>query len=241
MNNWEIPSLRKYVLSKTDKNTEELEDIGKKWTQVAAKNKLSYELDWLGVPVIQTPEDLFLMQELIFKQKPDFIIETGIAHGGSLIYYASLLQILNHGSVIGIDVDIREHNRKVIEKHPVNKRIKMIQGSSTSHSTIEKIRKMIPKDSNVIVCLDSDHTKNHVLSELQMYQEFILPGGYIVVFDTNTSELAEQGACDEKYINNSPMEAIYDFLNENDSFEIDDNYNKLYISYSPNGYLRRVK
>jgi len=241
MNHWEIPSLRKYVLIKNDKNIEELEAIGKQWTKVAAENRLSYELEWLGVPVIQTPEDLFLMQELIFRMQPDFIVETGIAHGGSLIYYASLLELLNKGTVIGIDIDIRKHNKDVIQKHPMYKRIEMIQGSSTSPQVIQQLRKRIPRNSKVIVCLDSDHTKTHVLRELELYHNFILPGGYLVVFDTNTSELAELGVCEEKYVNNSPMEAIQEFLQNNDSFAIDENFNKLYISYSPNGYLKRIK
>ena len=241
MNYQNIPSLRKYVLTKKDKNIQELEEVGLQWTKVAAENRLSYEIDWLGVPVIQTPEDLILMQELIFKVQPDIIIETGIAHGGSLIYYASMMELLNKGKVIGVDIEIREHNRKVIEAHPLYKRIEMIKCDSVSEETIRKVRKRIPKNSKVIVCLDSNHTKQHVLKELQLYQQFVRPGGYIVVFDTNTSKLAELGASDKMYINNSPKEAIDEFLKLNDDFVIDKNYNKLYISYSPDGYLRRIK
>lgn len=242
MNNYQkIPSLREYVLTEKDKNTHELERAGVQWTKIAAENRLSYEIDWLGVPVIQTPEDLILMQELIFRVQPDFIIETGIAHGGSLIFYASLMELLNKGKVIGIDIDIREHNRRVIEAHPLYKRIEMIEGDSVSDQSIREVRKRIPENSKVIVCLDSGHTKAHVLRELQLYQDFVVPGCYIVVFDTNTSQLAELGALDSKYINNSPREAVDEFLKENDSFEIDKEYNKLYISTSIDGYLRRVK
>ena len=236
-----IPSLRKYVRIKRNKNIIELEMEAIKWAKVSAENYLSYEIDWLGVPIIQTPEDMILMQELIFKIKPDVIIETGIAHGGSLIYYASLLELLGKGKVIGVDIEIREHNRRVIEVHPMFKRIELIEGSSVSDETIEKITKIVPKNSKVIVCLDSNHTKEHVLKELQLYNSFVNPGSYIVVFDTNTSKLAELGACDKMYINNSPKEAVEDFLKANDNFEIDKYYNKLYISYSPNGYLRRAK
>lgn len=234
-----IPSLRKYVLTKRDKNIQELEEVGLQWTKVAAENRLSYEIDWLGIPVIQTPEDLILMQELIFDVQPDIIIETGIAHGGSLIYYASMMELLNKGKVIGVDIEIREHNRKVIEAHPLFKRIEMIEGDSVSDETIKEVRKRIPKNSKVVVCLDSDHTKARVFKELQLYQQFVIPGSYIVVFDTNTSKLAELGACDKKYINNGPKEAIDEFLKINNDFEIDKQYNKLYISYSLNGYLRR--
>jgi cephalosporin hydroxylase len=236
-----IVSLRKYVLTKENKNIKELEKEAIKWAKVSAENRLSYEIDWLGVPIIQTPEDMVLMQELIFKVQPDIIIETGIAHGGSLIYYASLLELLGKGKVIGVDIEIRDHNRKVIEKHPMFKRIELIEGNSIFEETIEKIRKMVPKDSKVIVCLDSNHTKDHVLQELQLYHGFVNLGGYIVVFDTNTSKLAELGACDKMYINNSPKEAVENFLKVNDNFEIDKYYNKLYISYSPNGFLKRIR
>jgi len=236
-----IPLLREYVLTKKDKNIRELERAGLQWTKVAAENRLPYEIDWLGVPVIQTPEDLILMQELIFKVQPDVIIETGIAHGGSLVYYASLMELLDKGKVLGVDIEIREHNKKVIEAHPLYKRIEMIEGDSVSDETIQQVRRRVPANSDVIVCLDSDHTKTHVLKELQLYQQFVKPGGYIVVFDTNTSRLAELGACDKKYINNGPKEAIEGFIKINGDFEIDTHYNKLYISDSPDGYLRRNK
>ena len=240
MNSYEkIPSLREYVLTKKDKSTKELEEAGLQWARVSEENRLSYEIDWLGVPVIQTPEDLILMQELIFKVQPDIIIETGIAHGGSLIYYASIMELLDKGKVVGVDIEIREHNRKVIEAHPLFKRIEMIEGDSVSEKTLQEVRKRIPKNSKAIVCLDSDHTKVHVLRELELYQEFVVPGCYIVVFDTNTSKLAELGVFDKKYINNGPKEAIDEFLKNNDNFEIDEHYNKLYTSYTLNGFLRR--
>ncbi len=136
-----IPSLRKYVLTKKNKNIKELEEAAIKWAKVSVENCLSYEIDWLGVPIIQTPEDMVLMQELIFKVQPDIIIETGIAHGGSLIYYAPLLELLGKGKVIGIDIKIRENNRKVIEVHPMFKRTELIEGNSISEETIEKIEK----------------------------------------------------------------------------------------------------
>lgn len=236
-----IHSLREYVLSRKDKNTEELEKVGLQWTKVAAENRLSYEIDWLGIPVIQTPADLILMQELIFRIQPDIIIETGIAHGGSLIFYASLMELLDKGKVIGVDIEIREHNRKVIEAHPLYKRIEIIEGDSVSEETIREVRRRVPANSNVIVCLDSDHARAHVLRELELYQKFVIPGGYIVAFDTNTSRLAELGTFDKKYVNNGPKEAVKEFLKINADFEIDTCYNKLYISNSPDGYLRRIK
>lgn len=242
MKNYEnIPSLKKYVLTKKNKDVRELEEASLRWTKARQKNRLAYEIEWLGIPVIQTPEDLILIQELIFEVQPDFVIESGIAHGGGLIYYASLLELLGKGKVIGIDIDIREHNRKVIEAHPLFKKIELIEGSSTNAAVIQKIRKKIPRNFKVIVCLDSNHTKSHVLKELKLYQEFVIPGCYFVVFDTNSSELAEVSACDKKYMNNGPKEAVAEFLKINPNFEIDKRFNKLYISSSPNGYLKRIK
>ena len=242
MNKYEnIPSIRRYVSIKENKNIRELEEAAIKWAKVSAENRLSYEIDWLGVPIIQTPEDMILMQELIFKVQPDVIIETGVAHGGSLIYYASLLELLGKGKVIGIDIEIREHNRKVIEKHPMFKRIELIEGNSIFEETIEKIRKMVPKDSKVIVCLDSNHTKDHVLRELQLYHGFVNPKSYIVVFDTITSKLSKVSSSEKIYLDNSPKEAIEEFLKEHNNFELDKSYNKLYLSSSQDGYLRRIK
>jgi len=236
-----IPPLRKNVLTRKDKNTQQLEKVGLQWIKVAAENRLSYEIDWLGVPVIQAPEDLILMQELIFNVRPDIIIETGIAHGGGLVYYASIMELLNKGRVIGIDIEIREHNRKVIEAHPLYKRIEMIEGDSVSDETVREVKRRIAANSTVIVCLDSDHTKPHVFKELQLYQQFVRPGGYIVVFDTVVSELAKLGADDKEYINNGPKEAIDQFLVMNSNFKIDEQFNKLYVSSSLNGYLKRIE
>lgn len=236
-----LPSLRKYVLSKKKKDSKRLKKAALEWMKIAAPNRLPYEIDWLGIPIIQIPEDLILMQELIFKIQPDVIVETGIAHGGCLIFYASLLELLGKGKVVGIDIEIRTHNRKVLEKHPLFKRIEMIEGSSISDDVVQGIRKRIPKNAQVLVCLDSDHTKGHILKELELYSQFVKPGAYIVVFDTISSVLAKLGAADKKYINNGPKEAVRDFLKKHKDFVIDKNYNKLYISCNLNGYLKRVK
>ncbi len=238
---WNIPSLRKYVAGCENKDKTGLQKVAFEWLTVSTKNRIDYEIEWLGVPIIQTAEDIVLMQELIFKVRPDFIIETGIAHGGSLIFYASLLEVLGKGKVIGVDIDIRRHNKDVIEAHPLFKRIKMLQGSSTSDEVIYKIRELIPEGCKVIVCLDSNHYRQHVLKELMLYKQFVDTGSYIVVFDTVTSALVDSGACDESYRDNGPMEAIDDFLKVDDGFVIDKEFNKLYVSTSPNGYLKRVK
>ena len=235
-----VPSLRSHVLTKNDKNEKELEKGALEWARICSDNKLSYEIDWLGVPIIQTPEDIVLLQELIFKVKPDVIIESGIAHGGGMIFEASLLELLGNGKVIGVDVDIREHNRKVVESHPLSKRIEMIQGSSIAPETIAEVKKRIPMGSTVLVCLDSDHTKPHVLRELELYEQFVPVGSYIAVFDTISSDLAKLKAAKEIYIDNGPAEAVTEFLKTNKHFEIDKGFNKLYSSHSQGGFLKRV-
>lgn len=236
-----IPSLKKYVLTKKDKDIKELEKSGLEWAKICSKNRLSYEIEWLGVPIIQTSEDVILLQEIIFNVQPDIIIESGIAHGGGMIFEASLLELLGKGKVIGVDIEIRKHNRKVIETHPLSKRIEMIEGSSIAPETIEQIKKRIPKAAKVIVCLDSNHTKSHVLKELELYQQFVSRGSYIIAFDTLASELAKSGIERDEYIDNGPMEAIKEFLKKNKRFEIDTEFNKLYSSHNQNGFLKRIK
>lgn len=181
------------------------------------------------------------MQELIFKVQPDIIIETGIAHGGSLIFYSSLMEILGKGKVIGIDIEIREHNRKAIEAHPMFKRIELIEGSSTSQEGIEEVKKNIPKGSTVLVCLDSNHTKEHVKEEIKAYSGLVTRGSYLVVFDTIMPELVGLPSSSENWSEDNPMEAIKDFLEINNDFEIDTEYNRLYVSHCPNGFLRRKR
>ena len=242
MNNYKnIPSLKQYVLTNKNKDEAVLLKAGKEWAKTCSVNKLMYEIEWLGVPVIQTPEDIVLMQEVIFKVQPDVIIECGIAHGGGMIFEASLLEILGKGKVIGIDVDIREHNRKVLEAHPLIKRIEMIQGSSIAPEVIEEVKKRIPAGAVVLAFLDSDHTKPHVLKELELYQQFIPVGSYLVAMDTMSSEWAKAGITDPKFADNGPAEAVIEFFKTNDNFVIDKEFNKLYSSHCQDGYLKRVK
>lgn len=204
----------------------------------------SYNFSWMGRPIIQYPQDMIAMQEIIWNIKPDLIIETGIAHGGSLIYYASLLELIGKGEVLGIDIDIREHNRKEIEKHPMCKRIKMIQGSSISNEVIGQVGKIADGKRSVIVCLDSNHTHDHVLSELNLYSPFVSLGSYLVAFDTIVEDLPE-GYFSQKRpwgISNNPRTAVDEFLEVNKNFVIDTSIdNKLLISVAPGGYLKRIK
>jgi cephalosporin hydroxylase len=187
---------------------------------------------------------MIAMQEIIWQVKPDLVIETGIAHGGSLIYYASLLELIGKGEVLGIDIDIREHNRREIETHPMFKRIKMIQGSSISNEIIEQVRKYALGKQSILVCLDSNHTHDHVLKELEFYSPLVSLQSYIVVFDTIVEDLPE-GYFSQKRpwgLSNNPKTAVDEFLAKNDGFEIDTSIdNKLLISVAPKGYLKRIK
>ena len=208
------------------------------------KSQYSYNFSWMGRPIIQYPQDMIAMQEIIWEVKPDLIIETGIAHGGSLIYYASLLELIGEGEVLGIDIDIREHNRKEIESHPMYKRIKMLQGSSISDEIIDQVKKFAEGKKSVLVCLDSNHTHEHVLSELNLYSSFVTLGSYIVVFDTIVEDLP-QGYFSQKRpwgVSNNPKTAVEEFLKGNRDFAIDYSIDqKLLISVAPEGYLKKIK
>ena len=208
------------------------------------KAQYSYNFSWMGRPVIQYPQDMIAMQELLWEIKPDLVIETGIAHGGSLIYYASLLELIGNGEVLGIDIDIRKHNRMEIEKHPMFKRIKMIGGSSVSEETVAQVRDYAAGKKKILVCLDSNHTCEHVLQELQFYSPFVSTGSYIVVFDTIVEDLPEGYFSQQRPwgISNNPKTAVHEFLKINHDFEIDRSIdNKLLVSVAPGGYLKRVK
>jgi cephalosporin hydroxylase len=203
----------------------------------------SYNFSWMGRPIIQYPQDMLAMQEIIWEIKPDLIIETGIAHGGSLIYYASLLELIGDGEILGVDIDIREHNRIEIEKHPMFKRIKMIEGSSVSSETISKVAEIAKGKKRVLVTLDSNHTHEHVLQELNLYAPFVTEGSYLVCFDTIVEDLPNDYLPGRAWSQgDNPKTAVWEFLKSNANFEIDKQIdNKLLISVAPDGYLKRVK
>lgn len=213
------------------------------WIKQGFLKKYPYNFEWLGRPIIQYPNDVFTMQEIIWEVKPDLIIETGIAHGGGLIFYASMLELIGKGEVLGIDIDIRKHNRKEIEKHKMFKRIKMIEGSSVDKEVVKKVAKIVKKHKKVLVCLDSLHTHNHVLKELNLYSKFVSKNSYLVVFDT-IIEYMPKG-----FFKNRPWDkgnnsatAIKEFLKKNKNFIIDKEIeNKLLITSTPGGFLKRVK
>ena len=209
------------------------------------KAQYSYNFSWMGRPIIQYPQDMIAMQEIIWNVQPDLIIETGIAHGGSLIYYASLLELIGKGDVLGIDIDIREHNKAEIEKHPMFKRINMIQGSSIDPSIVEQVKTYAEGKKSILVVLDSNHTHEHVLAELEFYSPFVSVNSYIVVYDTIVEKLPKNylpGLIRPWGIGDNPLTAVKSFLEVNPQFEIDHSINnKLLISVSPDGYLKRIQ
>lgn len=241
-----IQVFREEAIDRVKKNgtNSALKQAASQFNTESNKAQYSYNFSWMGRPIIQYPQDMIAMQELIWEIKPDLIIETGIAHGGSLIYYASLLELIGHGEVLGIDIDIREHNRKEIEKHPMFKRITMIEGSSISKETIDKVAAFASDKKRVLVSLDSNHTHEHVWQELNLYSPFVSLGSYIVVFDTIVEDLPE-GYFSQKRpwgIGNNPKTAVHQFIKENDRFVIDHSIDhKLLISVAPEGYLKRIK
>jgi cephalosporin hydroxylase len=208
-------------------------------------HKYAYLWTWLGVPVIQLPADIMAAQEVVWATRPDVIVETGVARGGSMIFLASMLELTGKGRVIGVDIDIRAHNRDSIEAHPLARRIHLIEGPSTAAETIAAVRAAIPPNASVMVILDSDHSRDHVLDELRTYGPLVTPGQYLVVADTLLGRLRpEQTPRDRSKVwepGNEPLSALNAWLRETDAFAPDPEINgKLVLSSSPGGYLRRL-
>jgi cephalosporin hydroxylase len=222
----------------------ELKQLGIKFLVDTATDKYSYNFTWMGRPIIAFPQDMIAMQEIIWEVKPDLIIETGIAHGGSIIYYASLLELIGgDGLVLGIDIDIRKHNRDLIEAHPMFKRIKLLEGSSIEEETVSQVREIAKGKQRVLVCLDSNHTHDHVFQELKLYAPLTTIGSYCVVFDTVVEDMPASMEWNRPWgVGNNPKTAVFEYLKENDNFSIDKSIDhKLLISVAPDGYLKRVK
>ena len=225
---------------------ESLKKLSNKWIMESSLHEYSYHFRWLGVPIIQFPQDIVGLQEIIWKIKPELIIETGIARGGSLIFSASMLQLIGKGSVVGVDIDIRKENKAIILKHPLYKRIKMIEGSSIDQSIINKVNRIAKNKKNILVILDSNHTHDHVLSELNAYSKLVKKGSYVIVFDTIISDIPNKYS--KKLMNgnwnkkDNPKTAVHEFLKENKRFEIDHEVeNKLLITVAPDGFLKCIK
>lgn len=227
----------------------ELDRLSREWIRRAQGLKYSYHFEWLGRPIIQYPQDILAMQELIWKLQPDLIIETGIAHGGSIVFSASMLELnaLCGGpadaEVLAIDVDIRSHNRDAIETHPMARRICMLQGSSTDEEIVRQVKRRAEDRSCVLVCLDSNHTHDHVLAELEAYAPLTTVGSYCVVFDTIVEHLPADMFGDRPWgPGNSPKSAVSRYLASHPEFEVDAAVDhQLMISVAPGGYLKRVR
>ncbi len=212
---------------------------------IVATNKYDYSYlwSWMGIPIIQLPADIMTTQEVIWATKPDVIIETGVARGGSVLFMASVLELIGKGKVIGIDNDMRAHNRDAIERHSMAKRAMLIEGSSTDPSIVAKVRTQIPDSASVMVVLDSDHSRDHVLAELRSYGPVVTQGCYLVVADTLLGRLkAAQAPQDRSKVwlrGDEPLSAVKIYLEETDRFEVDPVINgKLILASSPGGYLR---
>lgn len=220
-----------------------MDDIVDLFNLKALKEEYTYNFKWMGRPIIQYPQDMIAMQELIWEVKPDLIIEAGIAHGGSLIYYASILELIGEGGhILGIDIDIRQHNKVEIEKHSMFKNITMLEGSSINSEIIEKVKSFASKYINIMVLLDSNHTDQHVYDELKAYAELVTPNNYLVVFDTIIENMPK-GFYDRSWdVGNNAMTGMKRFLEENKLFEIQTQIDeKIRLTCNPSGYLKRIK
>ncbi len=235
----------------------DFQSLSHQWLQQSMASKYVYNFDWLGRPIIQYPQDMWAVQELIWRVRPDLIIETGIAHGGSLVLSASMLALLDmcdaieagtmldarasQRKVLGVDIDIRAHNLSAVEAHPMASRIQMIQGSSVDGAVVQQVHQVAKNYSRVLVFLDSMHTHDHVLAELEAYAPLVSSGSYCVVFDTFVEDMPHGFFCDRPWdVGNSPKTAVQQFLSGNDDFLVDkDMESKLMITVAPGGYLQR--
>jgi len=221
----------------------EFKKQSQEWFKTSLKYEYSYHFTWLGRPIIQYPQDILAVQEIIWKIKPDLIIETGIAHGGSLILSASILELIGKGEVLGIDIDIRKHNKQEIEKHSMFKRITMIEGSSIDRNVIKKVQRFAKEKKRIMVILDSNHTHSHVLKELKTYSPLVSKGSYLIVFDTIIENMPQEYTKNRPWgINNNPKTAVNEFLKTNNRFKIDKKIEEeLLFTVAPCGYLKCVK
>jgi len=236
-----------------------LQHLSSQWLFHAAQSRYEHNFTWMGRPIIHLPQDMWIMADLVWHVQPDLIIETGIAHGGSLILSASLLSLLDYCNaqreqasldpnnpfrkVLGIDIDIRPHNRAAIEKHPMFPRIEMIEGSSIDTTVINQVKSFARNYDKVMLFLDSHHTHEHVLAELNAYGGLVSRGSYCVVFDTGIEDLPA-GSCPDRPWGkgNNPKTAVWEFLKTHPEFEIDQHImEKVLLSSAPDGFLKRIK
>jgi cephalosporin hydroxylase len=217
------------------------------WTRAGWGLKYTYGFTWLGRPIIQLPEDMIRAQELLVRVRPDVVVETGVAHGGSLVYYASLLPYVGGRQVVGVDIEIRPHNRKAIEEHLLASSITLVEGDSVAPDTLAAVRAALEPDDRVVVFLDSNHTYEHVLAELEAYCDFVTPGSYIVATDGIMEDLVDVPGGGAGWASDNPRRAAADFLKERDDFELEEPLARLFnegqvdfeVTHWPGSYLRR--
>lgn len=229
-------------------SVEAFELISKAWIRSSWDVKYTYSFSWLGRPIIQLPEDMFRLQELIFDVKPDVIIETGIAHGGSAVFYAGLLKAMGKGKVVSVDIEIRPHNRKAIEEHFLSSYINMIEGSSIDESIVNKVKNHVNPNDKVIVFLDSCHYKDHVLGELNAYAPLVSVGSYIVAMDGIMEEVVGAPRTREDWNWNNPKQAALEFVKNNPDFIIEEPlflFNEgiveKRVTYCPSAFIKKIK
>lgn len=215
-------------------------ELSQAWIDRAQELRYSYHFRWMGLPIIQYPQDIVAMQELIWRVQPELVIETGVARGGSLVFYASMLELLGRGEVLGIDIDIRAHNRAAIEAHPMARRIRLLQGSSVDATIVAQAAEAA-RGKQVMVVLDSNHTHAHVLAELKLYAPLVSPGSYCVVMDTVVENMPDRLFGDRPWgVGDNPLTAVREFLATHPEFETDRGiHDKLAVTVAPEGYLRR--
>ena len=220
--------------------------VARAYLRVGWDNKYVYSFSWLGRPIIQLPDDMIRIQELIYAVKPDVIVEMGVAHGGSLIYYASILQAMGKGRVVGVDIEIRKHNRVAIEEHPMFDRISLVEGDSIAQTTVDEVKAHISDGELVLVFLDGKHTRDHVLRELELYSPLIAKGSYILAMDGIQEDLVGAPRSQPDWKQNNSAVAARDFVKQNPDFEIGEpgapfnegNVTK-FVTYWPSAYIRR--
>lgn len=221
-----------------------LSNLGYEFQKQTMPHDYVYNFEWLGIPIIQFPQEMVAIQEIIWKTKPNVIIETGVARGGSLILSASILKLLDKpGKVIGVDIDVRPHNRANIEQHPLASLIHLIEGSSIDKSTLSHVQNLISPSDKVMVILDSHHTHDHVLEELNLYAPLVTKDNYLIVMDTAIEDMENKHFIDRPWsVGDNPKTAVYEFLKTTDRFKIDASYpKKLIITVAPDGYLKCIK
>lgn len=222
--------------------------LSKLWLRSGWDNKYVYGFSWMGRPIIQLPEDMIRIQELIYRIQPDVVVETGIAHGGSLVFYASLLRAMGKGRVVGVDIEIRPHNRSAIEQHEMFPLIDLIEGSSVDEGIVAQVRKAVGAGQRGLVILDSNHTKAHVLAELRAYAQFVAVDSYMVACDGIMKDVVGAPRTKPEWTWDNPQSAVQEFLAERDDFVLEEPafpFNegaiRERVTYWPNAYLRRVK